>query len=262
VNPNVLQQTPEPQRTAPRGSSQKVERRSAVKGFHGLHLQLQHHIQATGGQHLPLPGQLPKVNHSLQNHLQLLQHGPHWKHSTTLQARMNQHFQEVELPVLKRQKLDSHASHFAKHFKPGHKPTPKELHEMQTFDAVWQGDPLSVAKSFGTRECQLCSREKINIVKWSRKEPEKLVNTCSEICGGCRHKPRFHRCREEVEDNSTDECTEHERVNLSGSNNSKTSGVVTPKKENQPSFCNTILQDSPRRRQPFSKTALTTTDVL
>jgi len=141
----------------------------------------------------------------------------------------------LAFPVLswKGQKLDSCASHFAKHFKPGHKPTPKEL---QSFDIVWQGDPLSVVKSFGTRECQLCSREKIDIVKRSRKEPEKPINTCSEIHGGCRHKLKFHRNREEVKDTSTDERMERERVNLS-SNNSATSGAGTPEKENWPSFC-------------------------
>jgi hypothetical protein len=168
---------------------------------------------------------------------------------------MNQHFQEVKLLVMKGQKSDSHASHFAKHFKPGHKPTPKELREMQTFDIMWQGEPLSVAKSFGTRECQLCSREKINIVKWSRKEPEKPINTCSEICGGCRHKPRFHRCREEVKDTSADERMERERVNLSG-NNGTTSGVVTPDKENQLSFCEgnfKSLQNVPDAGSPSPK---------
>jgi len=108
--------------------------------------------------------------------------------------------------------------------------------EMQTFDVVWQGDPLSVVKSFGTRECQLCSREKINVAKWSRKDPEMLINTCSEICGRCRHKLRFHRCREEVEDTSTDELMESERVNLCG-NNSVARGAGTLEGENPSSIC-------------------------
>jgi len=110
------------------------------------------------------------------------------------------------------------------------------IRAMQTFDILWQGNPLSLVKSFGTRECQLCSREKIEIIKWSRKEPETLINTCSEIYGGCRHKPKFHRYREEVKTNSADEHIERERVNLS-SNNSTSSGAGTVEKENQPSFC-------------------------
>jgi len=68
------------------------------------------------GQHLPLPGELLEVSHSLQSCLQLLQHGLHWRHSTTLQAKDEPALQEV---VHKGQKLDLHASHFAKCFKPG-----------------------------------------------------------------------------------------------------------------------------------------------
>jgi len=169
--------------------------------------------------------------------------------------RINQHFQKVKLLVLKGQKSDSCASHFAEHFKQGHKPAPKKLHEMQTFDIVWQGEPLSVAKSFGARECQLCSREKINIVERSRGEPEKPINTCSEICGGCRHKPRFHRYREEVKNTSADERMERKRVNFS-SNNGTISGVVTPDKENQPSFCERnfeLSKDVPDGRSPSPK---------
>jgi len=70
-----------------------------------------------------------------------------------------------------------------------------------------------------------------------------------------RHKPRFHRCREEVKDTSTDECMERERVNLSG-NNSTTSGVVAPDKENQLSFSEgnfKSLRDVPDSGSPSPK---------
>jgi len=56
-----------------------------IKGLHGPNLQLQHCIQKSR-QLLPLPVELPEVNHCLQNNLQLLQHGLHWLHSTTLQT--------------------------------------------------------------------------------------------------------------------------------------------------------------------------------
>jgi len=56
----------------------------------------------------------------------------------------------------------------------------------------------------------------MEIVKASRKHPEKLINSCSEIYGGCRHKPKFHRYKEEVETPSTDELNKSERLNVAG----------------------------------------------
>jgi len=53
-------------------------------------------------------------------------------------------------------------------------------------------------------------------VKASKKDPGKLINSCSEIYGGCRHKPQFHRCKEEAETPSTDELDESERLNVAG----------------------------------------------
>jgi len=42
------------------------------------------------GQQLPLQGMLQEIHHGLQNHLQLLQHGPHRQHSTTPQAKKDE----------------------------------------------------------------------------------------------------------------------------------------------------------------------------
>ena len=33
----------------------------------------------------------------------------------------------------------------------------------------------------------------MEILKFSRKHPNKAINKCNEIYGACRHKPRFHR---------------------------------------------------------------------
>jgi len=38
-------------------------------------------------------------------------------------------------------------------------------------------------------EAVCCLASKINVVEWSRKEPDK------SLCGGCTHRPRLHRCR-------------------------------------------------------------------
>ncbi|CAB9506324.1 unknown protein [Seminavis robusta] len=51
---------------------------------------------------------------------------------------------------------------------------------------LWQGNPISTVKTFGTRHCSLCNRERLEILKRSRESPEKLINSCNEIYGACR----------------------------------------------------------------------------
>jgi len=74
---------------------------------------------------------------------------------------------------------------------------------------IWQGDPLSCVRTFGTKSCKLCFREKIAILELIRKHPSKAINVRNEIHGACRHKPRFHRF---IKRNmySTDESSEDE----------------------------------------------------
>ena len=45
--------------------------------------------------------------------------------------------------------------------------------------------------------CNLCMNERLGILNANRKDKfvntRKLINSCTEIYGVCRHKPRFHR---------------------------------------------------------------------
>ena len=61
------------------------------------------------------------------------------------------------------------------------------------FSILWQGNPVSVQKSFGTKNCILCMKERTQILKSMYQTPNLLINNNSEIYGSCRHKPRFHR---------------------------------------------------------------------
>jgi len=56
----------------------------------------------------------------------------------------------------------------------------------------------------------------MEMVEASKKDPGKLTNSCSEICGGCRHKPKFHRFKEEAETPSTDKLDKSEQMLLVG----------------------------------------------
>ena len=69
----------------------------------------------------------------------------------------------------------------------------------------WQGNPISCNKSFGTLNCSLCMHERLIILKNSRNDPSKIINTSTEFYGACRHKPRFHRYPDNCTTLSTDD---------------------------------------------------------
>ena len=106
---------------------------------------------------------------------------------------------------------DSFASHFATFFNTESKPTPTLLRQKMTFSILWQGNPLSVQKSFGTKNCRLCIKESTHILKNLHTNPTKLINHNSEIYTSCHHKTRFHRFPKI--NNGTDEsCTGRKSV--------------------------------------------------
>ena len=71
------------------------------------------------------------------------------------------------------------------------------------FQVIKQLNPLSAMKGFGGDACSLCMEERLRILRGTRNKKERLVNSCLEIYGACRHKPRFHRLKKLP---STDEC--------------------------------------------------------
>jgi hypothetical protein len=112
---------------------------------------------------------------------------------------------------------DSYARHFANIWPRGATPpTPGMQRDLIKCNVLWKGNPISVVKSFGKSTCGLCNREWMAIVKISRKTPELLINSCSEIHGACRHKPRFHRYHEQKP--SADERNKREKVVLNAKN--------------------------------------------
>jgi len=114
----------------------------------------------------------------------------------TFKDHVKGHFNDVQWLVSKGIKSDSCTSHFDPLF--DGKASPTDLRHIQNFEVIWQGNPIAVVKTFGASNCQLCLREKMETAKALNKHPSKLINSCSKIYGGCRHKPTFHRCKEEV----------------------------------------------------------------
>ena len=127
--------------------------------------------------------------------------------------RMRGHFNDVQSKIKKNKASDSYAEHFAivhKTNDPTGIPSPATQRDNINSRVIWQGNPMSAVKSFGTNNCLLCNREKLAILKQSLKDKYCMINSCSEVYGACRHIPRFHRFPER-HDPSTDDCTEHEK---------------------------------------------------
>ena len=128
-----------------------------------------------------------------------------------LKTRMQQHFGDVRRLVEKGEKSDSFTKHFAKHFDPDNPnnlkeqdpdhpngtkpmaPSPTNLRKITSCNLLWKGNPLSAVKTFRTKNCALCAMERYEILKFSTFKTDETINSCNEIYGACRHKPKFHR---------------------------------------------------------------------
>jgi len=68
--------------------------------------------------------------------------------------------------------------------------TPSQL----TWGNNWQGNPISVVKTFATstKNCALFAEERTAILKQSRSNPQLLVNSNNEIYSACKHRPHSH----------------------------------------------------------------------
>jgi hypothetical protein len=123
-----------------------------------------------------------------------------------VKSRMQGHVQDVKRLVINDKASDSFASHFAALVPEGAEKKEVKNHVKIKVDIIWQGDPISCVKTFGTKGCKLCAKERYAIIKLTRETPQLAINKCNEVYGACRHKPRFHRFdHTEHANTSTDE---------------------------------------------------------
>ena len=89
---------------------------------------------------------------------------------------MQGHFGEVKKLVETGEKSDSYAKHFATQF-PTTIPTPDDQRNGITCSIIWQGNPISVVKTFATKKCALCAKERTAIMKQHKLNPQLLINS-------------------------------------------------------------------------------------
>ena len=105
---------------------------------------------------------------------------------------MNLHNQEVRRLANCGRTSDSYAKHFAK-LCPEKPATVKHIRSLMKVEVLWEGNPLSVNKTFGKLECLLCMKERILILQQHYTDKSRLINESNEFYGSCRHRAKFHR---------------------------------------------------------------------
>jgi hypothetical protein len=170
-----------------------------------------------------------------------------------LKLRMQQHVGDVKRLYTIGKQSDSFASHFAKLIPPGLPKKDVSSHIKIKCEILWQGNPVHCVKTFNTRACKLCSKERLEIIKFGKANPRKLINSCNEIYGACRHRTRFHRFCTTIQINnaSTDESIEDERVVEPPSTTSTdtTNSIFTyTSTQNEPDYDNDYGK---REQEPF-----------
>ena len=110
---------------------------------------------------------------------------------------MNTHFSETKQLVNDNMLSDSFAKHFAGHFNNNERIARGDVRNITKIEILWQGKPISSIKTFKKLNCNLCTRERIEIYKAMKRDKENntnfLINSLNEVYGACRHNPKFHR---------------------------------------------------------------------
>ena len=80
-------------------------------------------------------------------------------------TRMQQHFGDVKKLLKTDEKSDSYAKHFAHQLINFKDPSNKLQRNNIHCSIIWQGNPISAVKTFGTANCTLCNKERLEILK-------------------------------------------------------------------------------------------------
>ena len=114
-----------------------------------------------------------------------------------LKTRMNQHFTDTKNLVNNNKLSDSFAKHFASHFQDKNHISRGDVRKITNMEILWQGNPISSIKTFKNLNCNLCTKERLEIYKFMKLDKKNktklLINSLNELYGGCRHNPKFHR---------------------------------------------------------------------
>ena len=110
-----------------------------------------------------------------------------------LKKRIDAHLGETCDLVNKSKASDSFARHFAEQFTTEAKITRNDVREKIYVEILWKGRAVPCIKSFRKLTCNICMKERLQILTHLRKYPKLTINSNYELYGACRHKTKFHR---------------------------------------------------------------------
>ena len=76
---------------------------------------------------------------------------------------MNQRFADTKDPVNDGELSDSFAKHFASHFEDEKQISRGDARSITNVETIWQGNPMSSVKTFRNLNCDLCTKERLEI---------------------------------------------------------------------------------------------------
>ena len=90
------------------------------------------------------------------------------------------------------------SSHLVDHMHIAHHPrrmgfTRDQVRPLISVDVEWSGNIIDSMKTFKSRSCILCMKERFSIFKHQNTSPQTVLNQNLEIHSGCKHKTSFHR---------------------------------------------------------------------
>lgn len=118
---------------------------------------------------------------------------------TGLKKRFDGHFQVTRKQASGRDVASTTlSSHLTDHLHISHHPRRIGFHVDQIrplihVDIEWKGDTIAAMKSFRTRSCILCMKERWFIFKHRNSNIHSVLNQNLEVHKGCKHQTRFHR---------------------------------------------------------------------
>ena len=112
-----------------------------------------------------------------------------------LKTRFNQHYCDVK----KRLEKGKNKTRFSKHFASCYQEeygtkvyNVKKMKKLVRHEVLWEGNPLSCVKTYGTKQCTLCAEEKYAIWSETGRNFKYCLNKRKEIFSKCAHNVYFH----------------------------------------------------------------------
>ena len=110
--------------------------------------------------------------------------------------RFTQHYCSVKTMLETGESSTRFSSHFAKCYQEEYGPDARyDVNKMRNLcihEIIYEGNAISVVKTYGTQKCRVCAEEKFAIWEENCRNFCFILNKRKEIYGACAHNVHFH----------------------------------------------------------------------